>query len=134
MSDPSPLDRPTPDRSVTDRLGADRPVAASPAGEPRRPPGPHHVVDPEDVSPTPVLSPNAHEVSDAEGELLVTSAAGAGPIWASSRVIAGAVGLILIGLTLGVGAWLIGWLDENGEATLSPTVIVDPVAIDPASD
>ncbi|NNJ26813.1 hypothetical protein [Alienimonas chondri] len=107
-----------PDRSVTDPLGADRPIGDDPAGEQFRPPGPHHVVDPADVSPEPVLSPNAHEVSDAEGELLVTEAADAPPSWASSRLIAGAVALILMLLTVGIGAWLAGWLSETGDEAL----------------
>jgi hypothetical protein len=126
MADPNPLDRPSPDRPPTDPLGADRPIAASPAGESLRPPGPHHIVDPAEVSETPVLSPNAHAVSDAEGELLVTSAAGAGPNWASSRVIAGAVGSILILLTVGVGVWLLGWLETGGEEALRGGVVVAP--------
>ena len=102
----------------------DRPVADVPAGEPPRPPGPHHVVDPADVSQTPVLTPKAHEVSDAEAELLVTSAAEAPPMWASSRLIAGAVAVILMAITVGIGAWLMGWLNDHGDAALRPTLTV----------
>ena len=99
----------------------------NPAHIPPRPPGPHGIVDPEDVSQTPVLSPNASEVSDAEAELMVTDAAFAGPTWASSRVIAGCVAIVLIGIVVGVGAWLAGWLGEN-EEVLQPAVTVVPVA------
>lgn len=105
---------------------ADRPVGDSPAGERFRPPGPHHIVDPAKVSQTPVRTPNAHEVSDAEAELMVTEAAGAGPAWASSRLIAGAIAVILIVLTLALGAWLMGWLTEEGDEALNPTLFVAP--------
>ena len=111
---------------MTDPTYRPPPVAADPAGEPERPPGPHGIVDSEEVSQTPVLSPHADRVSDAEAELLVTSAAGAGPVWASSRVIAGSVGVILIGLTVLLGAWLGGWLTEHGERALVPRAVVTP--------
>ena len=106
------------------------PVAATPAGEDQRPPGPHGIVDPAEVSPEPVLSPNAHEVSDAEGELLVTSASGAGPVWSSSRVIAGCVGLVLILLTVALGAWLAGWLNDEGERLVAPSLVVPAETVD----
>ncbi|MFH5806244.1 hypothetical protein [Alienimonas sp. DA493] len=118
MADPHPRDP-----------AADRPVDDSPAGERFRPPGPHHVVDPEDVSQTPVLSPNAHEVSDAEAELLVTDAAEAGPAWSSSRLIAGTIGLILILLTVALGAWLFGWLNDEGDEALNPALLVAPPTV-----
>lgn len=114
---------------AVDPAHPDRTFRATAAGEPEyrppRPPGEHGIVNPEDVSQTPVLSKNASEVSDAEAELLVTDAAFAGPTWASSRVIAGCVAIVLIGVVLGVGAWLAGWLIEN-EAELRPAVIVAP--------
>lgn len=113
--------------------GDRRPVSDSPAGEPVRPPGPHHVAEPSDVSPEPLLSPNADRVSDAEAELLVTDAAQAGPVWASSRLIAGAVGLLLILLTVALGAWLMGWLDDHGEEALGGGAVVAPAAEDPAA-
>ena len=111
---------------ATEPTESDRIFRASAAGEPPRPPGPHHIVDPADVSETPVLSPDAHEVSDAEAELLVTDAATAPPIWASSRLIAGAVALVLIGIILGVGAWLAGWLEDDGERLVAPSTIAVP--------
>jgi len=65
-------------------------------------------------------------VSDAEGELLVGSATHAGPTWASSRVIAGSIAVILMGLTVGVGAWLAGWLSDDGEEALGRGAVLTP--------
>ena len=79
-----------------------------------RPPGQHHIVDPAEVSQVPVVGLRPREVSDAEGELLVTDAAGAPPVWASSRLIAACVALILIAILLGIGIWVGNWLLGDG--------------------
>ena len=117
---------------AVDPTHPDRTFRATAPGEPARvpprPPGEHGVVDPADVSPEPVRTPDAHAVSDAEGELLVTEAANAGPTWASSRVIAGAVGLVLIGVVCGVGYWLYDWVDDEAADVIAPTVVVEPAA------
>ena len=117
---------------AVDPAHPDRTFRARAAGEPPRPPGPHGIVDPADVSQTPVLSKDASEVSDAEAELMVTDAAYAGPTWASSRVIAGCVAIVLIGIVVGVGMWLAGWLTDEGENLVAPSVIVTPAPTAPA--
>ena len=114
---------------AVDPAHPDRTFRATAPGEPAhippRPPGEHGIVDPANVSEGALHSKNASEVSDAEAELLVTDASFAGPTWASSRVIAGAVALVLMGVVVGIGAWLAGWLDDN-EGALQPAVIVAP--------
>ena len=85
-----------------------------------RPPGQHNIVDPADVSEAPILSPNADEVPDAEAELLVSEAASAPPIWASSRLIAALVALVVIAIIVGIGIWLGNWLLGPGGDVLAP--------------
>ena len=108
---------------------------AARGGDPGRvPPGPGGVADPEEVSGTPVLSPKAHEVSDAEAELLVSEAAAAPPTWATSRNIAGLVGLIAMLVIVGLGVWTYTWLSDEGDEVLTPAADVGAVDVDPAAD
>ena len=115
---------------AVDPAHPDRTFRATAPGEPAhvppRPPGQHGIVNPADVSEGAMTSKNAHRVPDAEAELAVTEASFAGPTWASSRVIASAVAIVLIGIVVGVGAWLAGWLTDEGEALIAPSTVVVP--------
>ena len=120
---------------AVDPAHPDRTFRATAPGEPKyappRPPGEHGIVDPADVSEGALTSPRAHEVSDAEAELAVTEASFAGPTWASSRVIAAAVALVLMGIVVGVGLWLYDWTTDEGEAVLAPSAV--PVTVEPTT-